>query len=50
MSDGGEDGVGGVASATFEKAAAEVAVGLEVDGGSAPQLALDGARRAFVPR
>ncbi len=53
MPDGGEDGVGGVAGATFEKAAAEVTIGLEVadhglDGGSAPQLALDSAEHAAL--
>jgi hypothetical protein len=30
MPDGGEDGVGGVAGGTFEKAAAEMTIGLEV--------------------
>ena len=46
MADGGEDDVGGIASAALEIAAAEVAFGLQVadhglDGGSTSQLALD---------
>ena len=47
MADGGEDGVGGVASGSLEIAAAEMAFGLHVsdhglDGGAAAQFALDG--------
>jgi hypothetical protein len=46
VSDSGEDGVGGVASATFEIAASEVTFSLEVadqglDGGASSQLAFD---------
>ncbi len=46
MADGGEDDVGGIASAALEIAAAEVAFGLQMadhglDGGSASQLAFD---------
>ena len=51
MSDSGEDGVGSVASAAFEIAAAEVTFGLEVaaqrfDGGAASQFAFDVAEHA----
>ena len=47
VSDGGEDGVGGVAGATFEITAADVTFGLEVadhglDGGASSQLAFYG--------
>ena len=53
MSDSGEDGVGSVAGAAFEIAAAEVTFGLEVadhglDGGAASQLALDDAEDAAL--
>jgi hypothetical protein len=54
---GGEDGIGGIAGAAFEIAAAEVAFGLHVadhglDGGASPQFAFDDTeeRRASVPR
>ncbi len=47
------DGVGGIARAAFEIAAAEVALGFHVadhglDGGSTSQFALDGAEDASV--
>ena len=53
MADRGEDGVGGVAIAALEIAAAEMAVGLHVsdhgfDGGAASELALDGAEDAAL--
>ena len=53
VSDGGEDGVGGITGAAFEIAAAEVAFGLHVaddglDGGSASQLAFDDAEDAAL--
>ena len=53
MADGGEDGVGGVAGAALEIAAAEMALGLHVadhglDGGAASQFALDGAEDAAL--
>ena len=53
VSDGGEDGVGGIAGATFEIAAAEVAFGLHVadhglDGGSTSQFAFDDAEDAAL--
>jgi hypothetical protein len=53
VSDGGEDGVGGVAGATFEIAASEVTFSLEVayhglDGGASSQLAFDGAEDAAL--
>ena len=56
MTDGGKDGVGGVAGRSLEIAAAEVTFSLHVadhrlDGGAAPQLALDGAEdAALLPR
>src|SRR4029077_3363811 len=51
VADCGEDGVRGVAGTALEVAAAEVAVGFHVsdhslDGGSAPQFALDDAEDA----
>ena len=48
VADGGEDDVGGIAGAALEIAAAEVTFGLQValGGGSASQLALDGAEDA----
>jgi hypothetical protein len=53
VSDGREDGVGGFPGATFEIAAAEVALGLEVtdyglDRGAASQLGLDGAEETAL--
>jgi hypothetical protein len=55
VASGGEDGVGGVAVAAVEMAAAEVTVGLHVtdhgsDGAAASELALDGTEDArFCP-
>ena len=53
VADGAEDGVCGIAGATLEVAATEMAFGLHVadhglDGGSAPQFALDGAEDATL--
>jgi hypothetical protein len=53
VSDGGEDGVCGIAIAALEVAAAEMPVGLHVadhgfDGGAPSQLALDGAEHAAL--
>ena len=53
MADGCEDGVGGVAFGSLEIAAHEMALGLHVadhglDGGTAAQLALDGAEHAAL--
>ena len=53
VADGGKDGVGGVACASLETAAAEMAVGLHVtdhglDCGAAAQLAFDGAEHAAL--
>ena len=53
MTDGGEDGVSGVADGSLEIAAAEVALGFHMayhglDGGAASQLALDGAEHAAL--
>jgi hypothetical protein len=53
VADCGEDGVRGVAGTALEVAAAEVAVGFHVsdhslDGGSAPQFALDDAEDAAL--
>ena len=53
MADRGEDGVGGVAGASLEIAAAEMALGFHMadhrlDGGTAAQLALDGAEHAAL--
>jgi hypothetical protein len=53
VSDGGEDGIGGVSGTTFEIAATEVTFSLEVadhglDGGAASQLALDDAEDAAL--
>jgi hypothetical protein len=49
--DGGENGVGGIAGGTREKAAIEMTLGLHVsdhsfDGGATSELALDGAEQA----
>jgi hypothetical protein len=51
VSDGGEDGVGGVSGPTFEIAAAEVTLGFHVadhglDGGASSQFAFDDAEDA----
>ena len=53
MANGGEDGVGGVASGPLEIAAAEMAFGFHVadhglDGGAAAQFALDGTEHAAL--
>ncbi len=53
MADGGEDDVGGIASAALEIAAAEVTFGLHVadhglDGGSASQFVFDGTKDAAL--
>ena len=53
MADGGEDGVGGVTRGSLEIAAAEMALGFHMadhwlDGGTASQLALDGAEHAAL--
>ena len=53
MADGAEHGVGGVAVAAFEVAAAEMPLALHVadhrfDGGSASEFALDGAEDAAL--
>src|SRR4051795_4077543 len=55
VADSGEDGVGGIAIAAFEIAAAEVTFGLHVadhglDCGSTSQFAFDGAEDAALPR
>ena len=55
MSDGGEDGVGGIASGSHEIAAAGMSLGFHMadhglDGGAAAQFAFDGAEHAtFLP-
>ena len=55
MADGGEDGVDRIAGGSFEIAAAKMALGLHMadhglDGGAAPQLALDGTEHtALLP-
>ena len=53
MADGAEDGVGSIAGAAFEIAAAEMAVGFQVsdhglDGGAAPQFAFNDAEDAAL--
>jgi hypothetical protein len=53
VSDGGEDGIGGVSGTAFEIAAAEVALGLHMadhglDGRSASEFALDGTEDALL--
>ena len=53
VSDGGEDGIGGVSGTAFEIAAAEVALGLHMadhglDGRSASEFALDGTEDAAL--
>ena len=53
MADGGEDGVDRIAGGSFEIAAAEMALGFHMadhglDGGAAPQFALDGTEHAAL--
>ena len=53
MADCGEDGVGGIAGSSLEIAAAKMALSLHMadyglDGGTAAQLALDGAENAAL--
>jgi hypothetical protein len=53
VADGGEDGIGGVASHTFEIASAEVTFGFHMadhgfDGGAASERTFDGAEYAAL--